>query len=87
MKPNKNNDLSETHPLFPSGDWEGFYTYAFGPGADRHSMAFHLDFQNNQVSGAGGDDVGPFRWRQGSPALPDDQILRHAYGFLRRPGG
>ena len=63
MKPDKNNDLSETHPLFPSGDWEGFYTYVFGPGADRHPMAFLLDFQNNQVSGAGGDDVGPFRWR------------------------
>ena len=63
MKPGKHNDLTETHPLFPSGGWEGFYTYAFGPGTERHSMAFVLHFQNNQVNGAGSDDVGAFSWR------------------------
>ena len=56
-------DQSETHPLFPSGEWEGFYTYAYGPGADQHPMSFFLNFQNNQVSGSGGDDVGAFSWR------------------------
>ena len=52
----------ETHPLFPSGEWEGFYTYSFGPSADQHKMAFFLDFQNNLVKGTGSDDVGGFFW-------------------------
>lgn len=53
----------ENHPLFPSGEWEGFYTYAYGPGAEQHAMSIFLNFQNNQVSGGGGDDVGAFSWR------------------------
>lgn len=52
----------ETHPLFPSGEWEGFYTYEQGPGAQRHKMEFTLNFQNNVVDGNGSDDVGPFSW-------------------------
>lgn len=53
---------NETHPLFPSGDWEGFYTYACGPNAGRHSMTFYLEFKNGVVTGSGGDEVGPFTW-------------------------
>ncbi len=63
MKTSGDHSPSETHPLFPSGDWEGFYTYAFGPGAERHPMVFHLDFKNGTVNGAGSDDIAPFRWR------------------------
>lgn len=57
-----NWNKTETHPLFPSGEWEGFYTYAYGPGANRHPMTFFLDFNNKQVTGGGGDDVGAFSW-------------------------
>ena len=52
----------ETHPLFPSGDWEGFYTYRQGPSAAQHKMGFYLDFANNKVKGTGSDDVGGFFW-------------------------
>jgi hypothetical protein len=55
----------ETHPLFPSGAWEGFYTYAKGAAADEHKMQFLLTFKDNGVDGSGGDDVGSFSW-QGS---------------------
>ena len=62
--PSKGEDeLSETHNLFPSGEWEGFYTYAKGPDATRHKMSFVLHFQNNIVTGHGNDDVAPFTWR------------------------
>lgn len=63
MPSKENNEVVETHHLFPSGEWEGFYTYAHGPGAERHIMSFILQFQNNVVTGNGGDDVGPFSWR------------------------
>lgn len=53
----------ESHPLFPSGEWEGFYTYGMGPGTSQHRMAFFLDFKDGVVSGSGGDDVGAFNWR------------------------
>ncbi len=53
----------ETHPLLPSGEWEGFYTYEFGPQADRHMMSFTLTFKNRTVSGSGLDDVDYFTWR------------------------
>ncbi|MEL6924447.1 MAG: hypothetical protein AAFO94_10405, partial [Bacteroidota bacterium] len=54
--------VKESHPLFPSGNWEGFYTYRMGPDAAQHKMAFHLDFQRNIVRGTGSDDVGGFFW-------------------------
>ncbi|MEL7120976.1 MAG: hypothetical protein AAFO07_16105 [Bacteroidota bacterium] len=57
-----NNSTSETHHLFPSGEWEGFYTYAYGPTAVKHPMSIILNFANGVVSGAGNDDVGPFSW-------------------------
>lgn len=55
-------DPPETHPLFPSGEWEGFYTYEYGPNAQRHLMSFTLRFQANVVTGSGSDDVATFRW-------------------------
>lgn len=55
-------NTSETHPLFPSGEWEGFYTYAQGPGAEQHKMEFLLDFKRGIVTGSGSDDVGGFSW-------------------------
>ena len=60
-----NNKISETHHLFPSGDWEGFYTYLFGVTAGRHTMFFSLNFENGVVRGTGSDDVGPFKWKGG----------------------
>lgn len=56
------NNTTETHPLFPSGEWEGFYTHTDGPSASQHRMYFSLFFENNEVSGGGSDDIGPFVW-------------------------
>ncbi len=53
----------ETNPLFPSGEWEGFYTYAFGSDARRHMMSFALTFNNRIVTGSGIDNVAHFIWR------------------------
>ena len=53
----------ETNPLFPSGEWEGFYTYEFGPDARRYMMSFALTFKNGKVSGSGIDNVSRFSWR------------------------
>jgi hypothetical protein len=53
----------ETNPLFPSGEWEGFYTYELGPDAHRHLMSFALTFKNGIVSGSGIDSVSRFNWR------------------------
>lgn len=55
-------ERQEDHPLFPSGEWEGFYTYAMGARADQHKMHFLLSFKENKVSGSGADDVGSFYW-------------------------
>jgi hypothetical protein len=63
MNPFASKEFQETHVLFPSGEWEGFYTYFFGPDADRHYMYFNLDFKNKEVSGRGSDSVGTFTWR------------------------
>ncbi len=52
----------ETNALFPSGEWEGFYTYAFGPDARRYMMSFALTFKNGKVSGSGIDNVSRFSW-------------------------
>lgn len=61
---NLSNKLTqEHHPLFPSGEWEGFYTMQMGPGAEQHKMQFTLNFKNHIVKGAGGDDVGSFSWK------------------------
>ena len=51
---------TETHPLFPSGEWEGFYDY--GPGSAKHRMDIVLLFSDSWVSGGGTDDVNLFRW-------------------------
>lgn len=53
---------NEQHPNFPSGAWEGFYLYRSGPAAQRHSMSFHLEFQDGKITGSGSDDVGPLSW-------------------------
>ena len=60
MASNEKHENTETHPLFPSGDWEDFYTYSWSQ--QRHMMDFTLHFQNNTVSGGGSDDVGGFHW-------------------------
>ncbi len=63
MKTIKNKTTQETHPLFPSGTWEGFYTYQMGPDAGQHAMAFSLNFKDEIITGNGSDDVGGFSWR------------------------
>jgi hypothetical protein len=63
MNKEQDKERQETHPLFPSGEWEGFYTYATGPGEDRHDMHLMLNFKDNLVTGSGGDDVGSFSWK------------------------
>ncbi|MEL7003001.1 MAG: hypothetical protein AAFN93_09745 [Bacteroidota bacterium] len=63
MKDSTNNDALETHQHFPSGEWEGFYTYhTNGPGK-KHYMYFNLEFKNQIVIGEGLDDVDPFTWK------------------------
>ncbi len=56
------NPSAEQHPLFPSGPWNGFYTYHQTPNADRHPMPSNLTFANQKISGSGSDDVGTFTW-------------------------
>jgi len=55
--------MPETHPLFPSGDWDGFYTYVKGPQAKRHPMPCSLNFLAGKITGNGNDEVGTFSWR------------------------
>jgi hypothetical protein len=57
------NNNDEQHPLFPSGEWEGFYTYAMGASARRHTMSLTLTFQNGAITGQGVDDVSAFRYQ------------------------
>jgi hypothetical protein len=59
MKANNNNP-TEQHPLFPSGPWNGFYTYVQGSTADQHHMPCTLDFVEGALHGRGSDDVGVF---------------------------
>ena len=59
----KKQERSETHQRFPSGDWEGFYTYASGPQAEKHQMQCQLNFKAGRIHGVGNDDVGPFSWK------------------------
>ena len=58
----KKGQSEEMHPLFPSGDWEGFYKYPYNilpPG----EMNCFLNFQNGVITGGGSDEVGAFNWR------------------------
>ena len=50
----------ETHPLLPSGEWEGFYCYHFS--SEQHSMYIELMFSDLVVSGSGVDDIALFTW-------------------------
>ncbi len=52
----------DQHPLFPSGEWVGFYTYEYGPGASRHPMSCQLHFEAGRVVGEGVDLVGIYTW-------------------------
>ena len=54
--------MTEEHPLFPSGNWQGFYTYASGPQARKCNMPSVLSFLGGSVSGGGSDNVGSFVW-------------------------
>jgi hypothetical protein len=56
-------ERSELHPFFPSGEWEGFYTYSTRGAAEKHPMHFTLLFKDNVVTGTGGDDLGSFSWK------------------------
>jgi hypothetical protein len=69
----------EDHPLFPSGEWEGFYTYAMGSQADQHKMHFLLSFKDNRVSGSGADDVGSFYWEGSYSKERMDCVLTKYY--------
>ena len=59
----KKTDITEKHSFFPTGEWEGFYTYAQGPGASRHKMSFILAFKEGLVTGGGADDITTFNWK------------------------
>jgi hypothetical protein len=53
--------MTEQHPFFPSGEWEGFYNDSRG----RHpkgEMAMTLDFTNGHITGSGSDPVGSYTW-------------------------
>ena len=57
----KNNKLNlEQHPLFPSGEWEGFYSYT---PSDKHQMKTSLIFKKCTIKGLGSDDIGEFTWK------------------------
>lgn len=53
---------TEQHPHFPSGQWEGFYTYKNLPG-EKGQMYTILNFQGGAITGSGSDPVGAFTWR------------------------
>lgn len=55
--------MTETHPLFPSGTWEGFYTYREGPEAAQCPMRCQINFSEGLLNGGGGDNIGSFRWQ------------------------
>ena len=69
----------ESHPLFPSGEWEGFYTYATGSRAAQHPMHLFLLFKDNVVTGGGSDDVGRFTWRGSYSKQQLECIIRKHY--------
>lgn len=49
----------ETDPGFPSGPWNGFYTYRGHPDG-LHRMGLGLAFVRGHLRGHGSDDIGPF---------------------------
>ena len=53
--------MTEQHPYFPSGDWEGFYNDPRGS-RPRGEMAMTLDFSNGSISGDGSDPIGADTW-------------------------
>ena len=58
----KKDQSEEMHPLFPSGDWEGFYKYPYA-GFQPGKMEFFLNFKAGAVTGGGSDPVGAFTWK------------------------
>ena len=58
----KKGQSEEMHPLFPSGDWEGFYKYPYA-GLQQGKMEFFLNFNAGVVTGGGSDSVGTFTWK------------------------
>ncbi len=54
----RKNNLTETHPSFPSGDWIGFYL----EDGQKQKMKCQLEFKNGNVTGNGSDSVGAFKW-------------------------
>lgn len=50
----------EAHPLFPSGEWTGFYCYRYN--SEQHRMLIEFTFLNSIVSGSGVDDISSFTW-------------------------
>ncbi len=54
------NQNTETHPLLPSGEWDGFYCYHYS--AEQHKMFIELHFADSVVSGSGVDDIASFTW-------------------------
>lgn len=60
----KNESKTETHPLLPSGEWEGFYVYKqLYFGKEKGEMSFTLNFHEQTVEGSGSDEVGGFSWK------------------------
>ncbi|MBK6949870.1 MAG: hypothetical protein IPH16_18965 [Haliscomenobacter sp.] len=56
--------MAETHPLFPSGEWEGFYLYPFGAHQHhQHRMEIWFQFNDGIITGGGSDDINVFIWR------------------------
>ena len=53
--------MAETHPLFPSGPWEGFYLYPLD--VHQHRMEIWFQFNDGIITGGGSDDVNVFIWR------------------------
>lgn len=62
MKSKKSNN-QEMHPQFPSGEWEGFYTYQTNSMGEKFQMNFRLDFSQGVISGNGSDSIGGFGWK------------------------
>ena len=73
----ENGQKLETDPRFPSGEWEGFYIYGFGPNA-RHFISCYMTFQEGKVSGAGVDDIDRFIWK-GSYDIERGRCALHKY--------
>ncbi len=79
MPDNSALNNNESHPLFPSGEWEGFYTYEFGPGAQRHWMSFVLRFQDGSITGEGTDDIAFFMWQGSYDTVSLNSIMTKSY--------